>query len=158
MSTEKTKLSKQEYGFQLGGLYNKLLMCRTACVSSFLAATNTMLLGFNDVEKWEEYEKYEKPFLKKDVFEVINMGWDMMIAHPPCTHLAVSGARHFEKKRADGRQQQGIDFFMGFTKTNIPKVCIENPMGIMSTIYKKPTQIIQPYYFGDEVSKRTSLA
>jgi hypothetical protein len=94
---------------------------------------------------------------QQDIFEVIDMGWDLMIAHPPCTHLAVSGAKHFEKKKADGRQQQGIDFFMAFTKTNIPKVCIENPMGIMSTIYRKPDQIIHPYYFGDEAQKTTCL-
>jgi hypothetical protein len=95
--------------------------------------------------------------IKEDVLKHLNDGWDMMIAHPPCTHLAVSGARHFEKKRADGRQQEGVDFFLEFTKTNIPKVCIENPMGIMSTIYKKPSQIIHPYYFGDEAQKKTCL-
>lgn len=94
---------------------------------------------------------------ERDIFEVIPMGWDMMIAHPPCTHLASSGAKHFEKKKIDGRQQQGIDFFMAFTKTNIPKVCIENPVGIMSTVYRNPDQIIQPYFFGHEAQKTTCL-
>lgn len=60
--------------------------------------------------------------------------WDLMIAHPPCTHLCVSGARHFEKKRADGRQRQGIDLFMMFTDPPIRRICIENPVGIMSRL------------------------
>jgi hypothetical protein len=82
----------------------------------------------------------------------------MVIAFPPCTHLAVSGAPHFAQKRADGRQQQGIDFFNIFTNLpNIPKVAIENPIGIMSNLWRKPDQIIQPYMFGDEFSKSTCL-
>ena len=96
--------------------------------------------------------------LKMDVFKAIKlMQWDMMIAFPPCTHLAVSGAKHFEQKRKDGRQQQGIDFFMALTETNIPIWAIENPIGIMSKIYRKPDQIIQPYMFGDPVKKSTCL-
>ena len=62
--------------------------------------------------------------------------WDLMIAFPPCTHLAVSGAKHFAQKRLDGRQQEGIDFFMLFANSKIPKVCIENPVGIMSTKWR----------------------
>lgn len=92
-----------------------------------------------------------------NILEIINDGWDMMIAFPPCTHLAVSGAKHFAEKRKDGRQQQGIDFFMEFTKTDIPKVCIENPVGIMSTLYRKPDQIVQPWQFGDPFQKTTCL-
>lgn len=84
-------------------------------------------------------------------------GFDLMIAHPPCTHLCSSGARHFAAKRADGRQQQGIDFFMMLVNTNIPKIAIENPVGIMSTVYRKPDQIIQPYQFGHRESKATCL-
>ena len=95
--------------------------------------------------------------IKGDVLDVINDAWDMMIAFPPCTHLAVSGARHFEQKRKDGRQQQGIDFFMKMAEANIPKIAIENPIGIMSTHYKKPSQIIHPYHFGDPYSKATCL-
>ena len=83
--------------------------------------------------------------------------WDMIIAFPPCTHLASSGAAWFEQKRKDGRQQEGIDFFMLFTKSNCPKIVIENPVGIMSKVYRKPDQIIQPYMFGDPYSKRTCL-
>jgi len=95
---------------------------------------------------------------QKDVFEVIKGGgWDMMIAFPPCTHLAVSGAAWFEGKRKDGRQQEGIDFFLKLANVPIDKIAIENPVGIMSNLYKKPTQVIQPYYFGDETKKTTCL-
>ena len=94
---------------------------------------------------------------KQDIFEVINKGWDMMIAFPPCTHLTVSGARHFQQKRKDGRQQQGIDFFMSMINAPIEKIAVENPIGIMSTNYRKPDQIIQPYYFGDPFQKTTCL-
>ena len=97
------------------------------------------------------------PHHKGDVFEVINDGWDMMIAFPPCTHLAVSGAAWFEQKRKDGRQQQGIEFFMALANAPIPRIAIENPVGIMSNVWRKPDQIIQPYYFGDQFQKTTCL-
>jgi hypothetical protein len=80
-----------------------------------------------------------------------------MIAHPPCTHLAVSGARHFAKKRQDGRQQQGIDFFMALANCGIPKYAIENPIGIMSSIHRKPDQIVQPWEYGHKTTKATCL-
>jgi len=92
-----------------------------------------------------------------DVFKIINEGWDMMIAFPPCTHLATSGARHFAQKIADGRQQQGIDFFMEIINAPIPKIAVENPIGIMSTKFRKPNQIIQPWQFGDKAQKSTCL-
>ncbi len=92
-----------------------------------------------------------------DIFDILNNRWDVMIAFPPCTHLAVSGAKHFAEKRKDGRQQEGIDFFMAMVNAPIPKIAIENPVGIMSKIYRKPDQIIQPYYFGDEAQKTTCL-
>jgi len=83
--------------------------------------------------------------------------WDMIIAHPPCTHLAVSGARHFKEKIADGRQQEGIDFFMALINAPVAKIVVENPVCIMSTKYKKPDQIIQPYMFGEPFKKTTCL-
>lgn len=83
--------------------------------------------------------------------------WDLIIAFPPCTHLAVSGARYFEQKRKDGRQQQGMDFFMEFVKADCDKIAIENPIGIMSTHYRKPDQIIQPWMFGHGETKATCL-
>lgn len=91
------------------------------------------------------------------VLHRVESKWDAIIAFPPCTHLAVSGARHFEQKRKDGRQQQGIDFFMEFTRADCDRVAIENPIGIMSKIYRKPDQIIQPWMFGDEAQKSTCL-
>lgn len=90
-----------------------------------------------------------------DVSKLIT--WNMMIAFPPCTHLAVSGAAWFEQKRKDGSQQGAIDFFMELVNAPIAKIAIENPVGIMSTNHKKPSQIIQPFYFGDAVKKTTCL-
>jgi hypothetical protein len=81
----------------------------------------------------------------------------MMIAFPPCTHLALSGRAWFKQKKEDGRQQEGIDFFMRLVNAPIKKIAIENPIGIMSRIYKKPAQIIHPYYFGDSARKSTCL-
>lgn len=95
--------------------------------------------------------------IQGDVLEQLDKWWDMMIAFPPCTHLASSGARHFAKKIADGRQQQGIDFFMAIANAPIPKIAIENPVGVMSSKYRKPDQIIQPRQFGDEAQKSTCL-
>ena len=95
--------------------------------------------------------------LQQDVIPLLKEKWDMIIAFPPCTHLAVSGARHFEQKRKDGRQQQGIDFFMKFVNADCSRIAIENPIGIMSSIYRKPDQIIQPWMFGDKFTKSTCL-
>ncbi len=85
------------------------------------------------------------------------MPWDLMIAHPPCTHLAVSGAGHFEEKRSDGRQQAAIDFFLALANAPIPRVAIENPVCIMSTVWREPDQIIQPWEFGHGETKATCL-
>ena len=83
--------------------------------------------------------------------------WDLIIAHPPCTDLAVSGARWFAEKQKDFRQQKAVAFFMHFVLANCDRIAVENPIGIMSKIYKKPTQIIQPWWFGDNYSKSTCL-
>lgn len=95
--------------------------------------------------------------IQGDVLELLDKGWNMMIAFPPCTDLTVSGARHFEKKRADGSQQRSIEFFMKFINAPIEKIAVENPIGIMSKIYKPPNQIIQPWQFGDKAQKSTCL-
>ena len=83
--------------------------------------------------------------------------WDMIIAFPPCTHLAVSGARWFPEKQRDFRQQKAIVFFMHFALAHCEKVAVENPVGIMSGIYRKPAQIIHPYQFGHPYRKTTCL-
>ena len=102
----------------------------------------------------------------------INDKWDMIIAFPPCTHLAVSGARHFEKKRADGRQREGIEFFCQFLNADCDRIAIENPVGIIGGDYirqyfpdlaekyslpQKPSQIVQPYEYGHTNKKTTCL-
>lgn len=95
--------------------------------------------------------------MQMDVKLLLSGLWDMIIAFPPCTHLAVSGSRYFAQKIADGRQQQGIDFFMRFANHDCPKIAIENPVGIMSSKWRKPDQIIQPWQFGHPESKKTCL-
>lgn len=84
-------------------------------------------------------------------------GWDMMIAHPPCVHLAVSGARWFKEKQADGRQEAALAFVRLLMNANIKKICIENPVSIISTRIRKPDQIIQPWQFGHGETKATCL-
>ncbi|MCK5612449.1 DNA cytosine methyltransferase [Candidatus Pacearchaeota archaeon] len=93
----------------------------------------------------------------KDVSIILQQEWDLIIAFPPCTHLCSSGARWFEQKRKDGRQKQGIDFFLQFTNNKCNRIAIENPIGIMSNVYKKPNQIIQPWQFGHSETKATCL-
>ena len=95
--------------------------------------------------------------IQGDVTPILEQEWDMIIAFPPCTHLAVSGAPWFEQKRKDGRQQQGIDFFMLFANAKCNRIAIENPIGIMSNVWRKPDQIIQPYEYGDSFQKSTCL-
>ncbi len=94
--------------------------------------------------------------IQGDVMQVLQESWDMVIAFPPCTDLAISGARWFPEKIANGSQQKSIDFFMEFTKLPC-KWAIENPIGIMSTKYRKPDQIIQPWQFGHGETKATCL-
>jgi len=98
-----------------------------------------------------------KPFITMDSKRHVIDGWDMMIAFPPCTDLAVSGARHFERKIADGSQQKSIQFFIDLINAPIDKIAIENPIGIMSGKYRKPDQIVQPWQFGDKAQKSTCL-
>ena len=98
-----------------------------------------------------------------DLFEVLDKDWDLLIAHPPCTYLTVTGNKWFKpeyKDRFPTREQDRVDAIEFFTKihnSNIPKICIENPVGIMSTILRKPDQIVHPWQFGHEASKNTCL-
>jgi site-specific DNA-cytosine methylase len=93
--------------------------------------------------------------IQDDVLKHLDDGWDMMIAFPPCTHLAVSGARWFRNKLKE--QEKAIEFFMMLVDADIPRIAIENPIGIMSTRYRKPDQIIQPWQFGHGETKATCL-
>lgn len=95
--------------------------------------------------------------LQVDALEMLKLKWDMIIAHPPCTHLAVSGAAWFKQKQEDGRQQEAIDFFMKFVNADCEHIAVENPVCIMSTHYRKPDQIIQPWMFGHPEKKATCL-
>jgi hypothetical protein len=97
------------------------------------------------------------PHYQGDVRDVLNYPWDLMIAHPPCTHLSVSGAAHFADKRMDGRQQSAVSFFMMLAKSDIPQIAIENPVCIMSSLWRSPDQIINPWEFGHTEQKSTCL-
>lgn len=92
-----------------------------------------------------------------DIMDIIGDGFDLMIAHPPCTHLCASGARWWKEKQEDGRQREAIEFFMKFIEAPIEKIAVENPVGIISRTYRKPDQYVQPYWFGDKVQKKTGL-
>jgi hypothetical protein len=109
--------------------------------------------------------------IQGDVLPLLKQKWDMIISFPPCTHLSVSGARHFEKKRADGRQREAIEFFMQFINADCERIAVENPVNIIGGDYiaqhfpdlmekynfPKSTQRIQPYEYGDEAQKTTCL-
>jgi len=95
--------------------------------------------------------------IQGDVLAILDQGWDLMVAHPPCTDLSVSGARWFKEKQASGAQQASIRFFMSIASSPIGQVAIENPIGIMSRHYRKPDQIIQPWQFGHGETKATCL-
>lgn len=97
------------------------------------------------------------PHYQGPVEDLLDDGWDMAIFHPPCTDLSVSGARHFAAKRADGRQQRSIDFFMRLANAKIHRICVENPVCIMSTIWRKPDQVVQPWQYGHPEQKATCL-
>lgn len=91
------------------------------------------------------------------VYGLISGGWDLVIAHPPCTDLAVSGAKWFREKQMDMRQQKACVFFMRMMLCNAEHIAVENPVGIMSSCYRKPDQIIQPWQFGHGETKATCL-
>ena len=130
-----------------------------ACEESQIVCTEFRKLGFSayscDLQKCSG--NHPEWHIQEDVSKVINDNWKLIIAFPPCTHLAASGARWFKEKQKDGRQQSAIEFFLQFTKLNCQHVAIENPIGIMSRLYKRPDQIIHPFIFGDPFSKQTCL-
>lgn len=102
--------------------------------------------------------------LKQDVIPLLNQDWDLIIAHPPCTFLTVTGNRWFNVERYGDKaikrlkdREEAVAFFMEFVNAKCEKIAIENPIGYMSTAYKKPTQIIHPYMFGDPARKATCL-
>lgn len=103
-------------------------------------------------------EKSPRRHFQIDVRQALKIRrWDLFIVHPECTHLCASGARHWPAKRADGRQQEAIDFFLEMMDADVARICAENPVGILSTVYRKPDQIIQPHQFGHMELKTTCL-
>ncbi|MCW8965676.1 MAG: DNA cytosine methyltransferase [Candidatus Pacearchaeota archaeon] len=90
-----------------------------------------------------------------DVLDIVNDGWDLMVAHPPCTHLAVSGARWFKDKIEE--QKQALEFVRQLLNANIPRIALENPVSVISSKIRKPDQIIQPWQFGHGETKATCL-
>jgi hypothetical protein len=98
-----------------------------------------------------------------DLFDVIDKDWDLIIAHPPCTYLTITGNKWFKPEFSErfpnrhNDRKQAVDFFMKIAKNKCNKIAIENPVGVMSSIYKKPEQIIQPFWFGHNFSKKTCL-
>ncbi len=96
--------------------------------------------------------------LQENIFDVLfSKDWDMLIGFPPCTDLAVSGSRHFKRKIADGSQEKSINFFLALATCEVKHIAIENPIGVMSSKFRKPDQIVQPYMFGDAYKKSTCL-
>jgi len=93
------------------------------------------------------------PHLCTDVLDVLDDGWDLMVAHPPCTHLAVSGARWFKGKETE--QAQALAFVSALLDAPIPRIAVENPVSIISTRIRKPDQIVQPWQFGEDAAKTT---
>lgn len=122
-----------------------------------VTVNNNFDLKFDVWNDDQEYEYKDKDGVIGALIRQIGWNWDMLIAFPPCTDLAVSGAMHFERKQKDGSQQKSIDFFMEFVNAPIEKIAVENPIGIMSKLYRKPNQIIQPWQFGDKAQKSTCL-
>lgn len=95
--------------------------------------------------------------IQGDVLTHLDEGWDLMIGHPPCTDLSVSGARHFKEKISDGRQQRALDFVRQLMDAPIEKIAIENPVSVISSRIRKPDQVIQPWMFGHGETKATCL-
>ena len=98
---------------------------------------------------------YPELHIKADVLTILNDGWDLMIAHPPCTHLAVSGARWFKDKKEE--QQEALDFVRKLLDAPVPHIALENPVSVISSMIRKPDQIVQPWMFGDPFTKTTCL-
>jgi site-specific DNA-cytosine methylase len=137
------------------GTKNKILI---ACEESGRARDAFRKRGF-DAMSCDILPTRTKPefHIQGDVLPLLRLPWLAVIAFPPCTDLSSSGARWFKEKQKDGRQKAAIDFFMACVNANSEHVAIENPVGIMSSVYCKPAQIIQPWQFGHGETKATCL-
>ena len=97
------------------------------------------------------------PHIQGNVLDHLSDGWDLMIAHPPCTHLCKAGNRWWPEKLADGRVEEAVRFVRALREAPIPRIAIENPVGLLSKYLRRPTQIIHPWQFGDPWKKETCL-
>ena len=97
------------------------------------------------------------PHYQGDVFDVIGDGWDLMIAHPPCTYLTYAGNRHWSAPGRAEKREEALAFFKRLYRAPVPRKCLENPVGYVNSVFRQPDQIIEPYYFGDPFKKRTCL-
>ena len=95
--------------------------------------------------------------LQGDIMQHLNSNWDLMIAHPPCTYLSYVSIKHWNRPGRAEARTEAMDFFMALINAPINKICVENPVGYPNTVYRKPDQIIHPYYFGEPYQKRTCL-
>jgi len=127
-----------------------------ACEFSGVVRDEFLKLGHDAVSCDLLSTEIPGPHIQGDVLDIINSGeWDLLIAHPPCTHLSSSGARWFSGKQKE--QYQAISFFLEIAFCAIPRYCIENPVGIISTHWRRPDQYIQPWEFGHGETKKTCL-
>ena len=141
-------------GIQVGAMMKVLIACEFSGVvrDSFRARGH---------DAWScdllECEGAPKYHIQGDVLEILDDGWDLMVAHPPCTYLSYAGVRHWNKPGRSEKRHQAMEFFMRFIDAPILRSCVENPLGYPSQVYRAPDQIIHPYYFGEAVQKRTCL-
>ncbi len=129
-----------------------------ACEFSGIVRDAFIAKGHNALSCDLEPTEKPGPHYQGDVRDIINQGWDMLIAFPPCTYLCTAGSNWWYRQpwRLE-KQHEALDFVHFLMDAPIPKIAIENPVGIVSTAIRKPDQIIQPYYFGLDKSKRTCL-
>lgn len=141
----------------------KSLRVLVACEFSGVVRDAFRALGYDAVSCDILPTEKPGPHIQDDVLKHLNDGWDLMVSHPPCTYLTVTGNKWFKpeyKERFPDREQkreEAIQFFLQLAKAPIPRIAIENPVGIMSRVYRQPDQYIQPYYFGDPERKTTCL-
>ena len=144
---------------------NVLIACeysgavRTEMAAKGHTVTSIDLLPSDDgvSEAWEGTQRHLVGDVLEHLAEVGAGHYDLLIGFPPCTHLSVSGARWWPAKRADGRQQAAVDFFMALANADVPLIALENPIGYMSTAYRKPDCIVQPWQHGHGEQKSTCL-
>lgn len=136
---------------------NNIMKILIACEYSGRVRDAFIALGHNAISCDLLPTDVPGPHYQGDVFDIIDDGFDMMIAHPPCTHLAVSGARHFAAKKTSGVQDEALEFVRRLLNANIDKIALENPISIISTRIRRPDQIIHPWQFGHGETKATCL-